>query len=328
MFDAIEIKCQKDIEVVSLLIDIHNQELENHSSSIRQKIREYTVSSCVTRLYAIVENFIETIISDYLDALSELVRFSSLPVELKNEYRIGISYILSKIEQGRFDHLNHENVVEWYYIAIKDSDNYRFITDALTRHEQNFRLNIIESAFNKVQLKDFSSWVCKYPKIVALYADHSSVHEQLESEIKGFVQLRNDASHGTMDNLEGDDNLKRLCELNSAMINAISSFMRKSLILKRLDVGRLFEAGKVTEVFQENDAFVAKFKNGVVLKKGERLMILEQSDCYYERIESLMDNDTSVNEISITIDNYEVGVKLSKQVKNNARIFNLINNLS
>lgn len=154
MFDAIEHKAIEEIEVVSLLIDINNRELKNHEASIRQSIRQYNVSSCVTRLYAIIEKFIETIISDYLDALSELVRFSALPNELKNEYRIGISHILSKIEQGRFIHLNHENVVEWYYNAIKDLEGYRFITDALTRHEQNFRLNIIETAFSKIQLKN------------------------------------------------------------------------------------------------------------------------------------------------------------------------------
>lgn len=323
MFDAIELKSLKDIEIVTLLIDIHNRELENQESGIRQKIREYTVSSCVTRLYAIIENFIETVISDYLDELAELVSFSSLPDELKNEYRIGFSYILSKIEQGRFDHLNHENVVEWYYEAIKDTAHYRFINEALTRHEQNFRLNIIESTFNKVQLKDFSSWLCKHPKIIELYAEDSSIHEQLESEIKGFVQLRNDASHGTIDNLEGDDNLKRFCELNTAMIHAISSFMRKSLITKQLEIGHLSESGLVTEIFHRNASFVAQFKSGVILRKGDRLIILESCDCYYEKIDSIMDNDNSVDEIRIETDDYEVGLKLSKLVKNKAKIFNL-----
>ena len=172
-----------------------------------------------------------------------------------------------------------------------------------------------------ITTKNFSSWVCKHPQIIALYPDNNSIHEQLESEVKSFVQLRNDASHGSLDNLEGEDNLRRLCDLNKALVYAISSFVRKSLIAKKEYGKHLTKLGVVTEVFNRNKVFVAQIRSGVSFKVGDNLLILEQCDCYSAKIESLMVNNNSVNEILSQIESCEVGIKLRKQVKNNSKIY-------
>ena len=111
MFSALENRCLQDIDTIYVLLDSHESLIETRPD-ISHKIKIYSVSACVTRLYAIYENFVETAVSDYLDSLSECVKFDLLPYELKTEYRMGISYILSKIDQGRYDHLTHENIIK------------------------------------------------------------------------------------------------------------------------------------------------------------------------------------------------------------------------
>lgn len=321
MFSTLEQKTIEHIDIVKLLINVHAETAKEQESSFRHKVKAYAVSSCVTRLYAIYENFIETAISDYLDAVSEFVSFSSLPEGFKNEYRIGISYLLSKIDQGRYGHLTHENIVKWYYEALNDSKNYKFVTDALIRHEQNFRLNIVENIFNKVQLSGLRDWLESHPAIQELYPDENSVSEQLESEIKDFVQLRNDASHGLMDNLEGDENLNRICDVISSVVRSISSFLDKSLLLSMDENGVAKKLGVVTESFGENGAFVAQVELGTSFEEGEKLYFVDGTNCYSQIIESIMINDVKVNQTVANKNDFEVGIKCMDRVKRNTSLY-------
>jgi hypothetical protein len=196
MFSSLEKNALDNIDVVEMLVNVHRETEEKCDISIRNNVKAYTVSSCVTRLYAVYENYIKAAMSDYLDILSELVKFSALTEEFKNNYRLGISHLLAKVDQGRYQHLSHENIVKWYYEALNDEKKYRFVTDALTRHEQNMRLNIVLDIYARINLKELRGWLSKHPEIKSLYEEKDSVYQQLESEVTNFVKTRNSASHG------------------------------------------------------------------------------------------------------------------------------------
>lgn len=321
MFLSLQSKTIADIEIVRLLIESHRKLADGASSEKRNGIKAYAVSSSVTRLYAVYEMFIETAISDYLDSLSEFKSFSSLSSSFKKEYRNGISYILGKVDQGRYRHLNYENIVKWYYEALSDNENYQIISDALIRHEQNLRLNIVDSLFSRIQLTDFKNWLSSHPDIRALYQDGGSITEQFESEINDFVQLRNDASHGAIDSLEGDDNLVRLCEVVAAVVNAVSSFLTKSLILIMEDSGDLIHLGNVIESFGQNGSFITKIKKDTEVSEGDKLYFLGNNNCHSQTIESMMIDDQSITNLVAKNDDYEVGIKCADGVKKNFRIY-------
>lgn len=325
MFLSLQNKTIADIEIVRLLIDSHKNLADSASSEKRNGIKVYAVSSSVTRLYAVYEKFIETAISDYLDSLSEFKSFSSLSSSFKEEYRNGVSYILGKVDQGRYRHLNHENIVRWYYEALSDAKNYQIISDALIRHEQNLRLNIVDSLFARIQLKDFKHWISSHPDICALYQDNGSIAEQFESEIKDFVQLRNDASHGTIDSLEGDENLVRLCEVIAAVVRAVSSFLTKSLISIMNDSGDIVHLGNVTESFGQNGAFITKIKKDTRITEGDKLYFLSNNNCHSQIIESMMIDDQPAINLVAKNDECEVGIKCSVGVKKNVQIYKAFN---
>lgn len=187
MFSALTNNTLDQVSVVEQFIITHEKMIAQQEASTRRRMKIYAVSSCVTYLYAIFEHFIETSISDYLDAIPELVRYQALTKELKNDYRIGISHILSKIDNERYSHLVHENVVKWYHEAIVDSESYRFVTEALTRHDQNLRLNIVENLYSRVQMNDLRNWLNNHQEIKSLYSESASIYEQLESELRNFA---------------------------------------------------------------------------------------------------------------------------------------------
>ncbi len=321
MFLSLQNKSVEDINIVRLLISAHTDFAQSEAAESRNRIKVYAVSSCVTRLYAIYENFIETALSDYLDSLTELVRFSSLPDPLKIEYRMGVSYLLGKIDQGRYKHLSHENIVKWYYEALNDRENYNLVNAALVRHEQNLRLNIIDSLFSRIQLHNIRNWLSDHPEIKALYPDEGSIIEQFESELKDFVQFRNDASHGTIDSLEGEDNLNRLCEMLIAFVKAITSYLTKSLLSVMENNGKATHLGDVTESFEQNGAFITKVFEGTKISEGEILYFVSNNNCYSQEVGSMMLNDHPVTTVVAEADDYEVGIRCDDKVKKHSKIY-------
>ena len=321
MFDALTANTLEQIRVVEELIPIHESVSNGKASDVRRRIKLYAVSSCVTRLYAIYENFVETILSDFLDSIPEISSYASLAAELKADYRLGISHVLSKIDNDRYSHLTHESVVLWYHEALTNQPKYRFVTEALIRHEQNLRLNVLETLLGRIQLSGIRTWLAHNEYVTALYTESESVFEQLDAELKTFVQIRNDAAHGVLDDLQGKDNLGRFCELMRSLILAISSFLHRSLLLRRANAGRARKIGEVTEVFNKNGAFVAQIENAARLQKGMQIHVLGANYCFVLQIESIRVNDLDVEDIVAAHPAFEVGLKCAVNPRRNAMLY-------
>jgi hypothetical protein len=324
MYSALTKNTLEKIYIIKDFVTIHQSIIAaQQEASKRQRMNIYAVSSCVTHLYAIFENFIETSISDYLDVIPELVSYQELSNELKNDYRIGISHVLSKIDNERYSHLTHENIVKWYHEALINSESYRFVTEALTRHDQNFRLHVIDSLFSRMQMKDLRSWLTHHAEIQSLYTENISIYEQLESELRDFIQLRNDASHGglELDELVGEDNLQRYCHLIEKLVLALSSYLHKCLLLKQYDAGKAKKVGVVSEVFGKNGAFIAQVINETSLSLGSSIHFVGSNYCFSQEILSLRIDDIDVEHLVSERDGHEVGVKCLNQVKKRADIY-------
>lgn len=321
MFDGLTSNALAQVETVEQMIGIHEGALQDKDAQTRRRIKIYSTASCVTNLYATYERFVESIIADYLDALPELIRYPNLSAELKADYRIGISHVLSRIDSERYNHLVHENIIRWYHEALSDSENYRFVPEALTRHEQNLRLTSLDNLLSRVRLTEIGSWLNKSAKIKELYNDESSIKEQLEAELRLFIQTRNDAAHGGLDDLEGIENLQRYCALVKALIESISEYMRKSLLEQRATAGKCRSIGQVTEVFHKAGAFVAQINNASSIRVGMNVHFIGENYCFSKIIESLRVEDKAVEQVEADRDKFEVGMMCENLPKKNACIY-------
>lgn len=309
MFSKLLSKALDQIAVVETFIDLHNDYVKTVAQENGARIKTYAVTACITRLYAIYERFIESILADYLDALPELIKFESLSEGFKKSYRHGISSILSKIDSERYCHLKHENVVEWYHQAISGNAQYRFVTEALTHHEQNLRLGIISELLSRIDLKDLDPWICHSAHIKALYEEQTELRTQLDSELKLFIELRNDVSHGSLESLEGKDNLRRYCKVIRSFIGMLSEYCHKNLLFYRVSSGRMILVGEVTEIFPRANAFIIQLDLGCSLGVQSQLHIVGNSFCAQHRVESLRIKDAAVEQVSATFQNFEIGVR-------------------
>ncbi|MGE8599020.1 MAG: HEPN domain-containing protein [Acinetobacter calcoaceticus] len=321
MFDALENNSIQKIEVIKNLISTHQGITDTLPSLERLITKEFYLSSTITKTYAIFENFINTIIADYLDILSEIQEFSKLSSEFHKEYRIGISHILSKLEHKRYQHLTHEDVVKWYYDAIHNNKNYRFVTEALTRQEENYRLQTINLAFIKVDLKNFHSWVSHHPVLEKIFPSPQNKFASLESDLKNFIDLRNEASHRSLENLPGDTSLDEYLDLIIAIIQVISSYFRKSVILLKEDLSLITPLGVITEYFKKHEAYIISCNKDCFINIDSKVLVSTNNNCFLATIESLHDNNISINEVKITSHEYELGIKFNMPIPKGSNIY-------
>jgi len=237
---------------------------------------------------------------------------------------MGISHILSKIDQERYRNLNHEHIIGWYDESLKNVQNYRFVTAALTRSEQNYRLGNVETLFSRVLMKELKSWLANHSAIKSLYVEGTSVYEQLESEIKAFVQLRNDASHGSLDNLEGRDNLNRFCDLIENLAIALESHIAKCLLMIRVNTGKAVKIGVVTEYVPRHKAFVAKAMKGSKWEVGAVIQVVGPYHCFTQLIASIQIEDKAQQMHVAAADEEEIGISCDLPVRVNSEIYTLL----
>lgn len=321
MFYTLENKAISEIESLNRIISSQYLIIPKNLD-LRTNIKKFTVASCVTRLYAIYESFIDTIISDYLDMLSECAAFDSLSEEFKQEYRIGISTILSRLDYHKYRNLKNEDIIKWYYEAITGINPYRFVASALNRHEQNLRLNIVENLLSKIQLKDFYKWIIEHPLTKDLYEGEFKI-EILESELKNFIQLRNDASHGTLDeldDLEGFANLERFFLLIKNFIRIVSSFFRSNILGYYISTNKVAEVGYVSEIFR-NGACIIKARRNVLIKVKTEFYLDEKNNCTKIVLDSLQINSANFTSVKCKQDDLEIGLKFSTSVRKKSKVY-------
>ncbi|WP_163921848.1 MAE_28990/MAE_18760 family HEPN-like nuclease [Photobacterium sp. Alg240-V54] len=322
MFQPLYDKTSQNIEVIKHLLDEH-QRISSVATSVSQRrdIKIFSIASSVTRLYAVYESYIETILSDYLDSIADLVVFSDLSDGFRTEYRLGISHILSRIDQGRYKHLNHEDIVNRYHTALNGGQPYQFVTDALVRHEQNLRFNIINNLFSKLGLDNFDSWSSKHPLMAVFFESDSVTKEMIENEIKTFVELRNDGSHGEIDDLIDIEIMKSYCQFIISFLEVIRQFVSKNLIDLMVDKGLIIKLGKVTESFGQNGAFILTAKKDTLISVSDKIYISSNNTFSSQYIDSIRLNDVQNETLEIIDDNLEVGLKCQTLIKNNSIIY-------
>lgn len=295
MFASLTISSLASVRVVREFIAHHERLLAEYDAPTRQEMKAYSVSSSATRLYAIYERFVETLVSDFLDAIPEYCSFAALTDAMRSEYRIGISHLLNRLDSPRYRHLNHENLIRWYHEALSTVTPYRFVPEALTRHDENLRLSVLNGMLCRVQATDLQGWLSHHSSIAALYPDQTSLWEQVESELRNFIQLRNDAAHGTLSELAGPDTLLRYCDLITALIESLSAYLYRQIVVGREAAGKAILLGRVDEIFAVHSASIVPLQPGRSLTVGQRIHVVGQWSCIEAIVTSMhIDNESAI----------------------------------
>jgi MAE_28990/MAE_18760-like HEPN len=311
---------------------LNKQKLEENSEfaalmeviSSEKEWEIYDRSAVVTRLYAIYERFVEDLISDWLRLLSDLVpRYSDLEEKIQNTHREGIGRLLIDIKKNRFQHLSVEKVVQGLSCGITDTGKYELLPDAFLLHEQNLRKEVLETVLRNAGIDEAWKWVTNHKEIKYFVEEVRGSQNTAEGELKQLVDYRNEAAHGSVDEILGTQELLELGDFVEALCKALADLVTYNIILRQIDRGLVREIGKITEWFKKPQAGVAKVKE-VTLAIGESVFLVfvndELSYCYSAKIESIQLNDIAHDRVEITSE-IEVGLKFDMNARKGLTIY-------
>ncbi len=272
----------------------------------------YERSAVVTRLYAIYERFVEDLISDWLRRMPDLVpRYSDLGEKIQNTHREGIGRLLIDIKKNRFQHLSVEKVVQGLSCGITDTGKYELLPDAFLLHEQNLRKDVLETVLRNAGIDDGWKWVINHKEIKYFVEEIRGSQNTAEGELKQLVDYRNEAAHGSTDQILGTQELLDLGNFVEALCKSLADLVTYHIILRQKHIGMVREIGEITEWLPKPQAGVAKVKE-VILTVGEDVCLVLVNDklsyCYSAKIESIKLNDISHSRVEITSEG-EVGLK-------------------
>lgn len=321
MFAALTGRSLSAIQVVREFVARHEELLAGRDAAARLEMKRYSVSSSVTRLYAIYENFVETLVSDYLDVIPELCAFADLPEAMRKEYRIGISHLLSRLDSPRYSSLGHGELVQWYHEALSAHSPYRLVAQALTRHDENLRLPVLERMLKRVRVEDLQGWLSHHDSIASLFTGPVALHSHIETELKNFVELRNDAAHGALATLPGPETLLRHCDLIGALVSALSAYLYREVVLWRHQVGKARLIGQVTEVFKRPGAFIVPLEPHRYVVLNEAVHIVGEWSCTEATIESIQIDNQSTDGVGAISETIDLGIKASTLPKRHAHVY-------
>jgi hypothetical protein len=322
MFESLTSKSKNEIQtIIDVLAMLDHMVSNEKDSNKRNQIKVYSVASCVTRLYAIYENYIQSILSDYLDEISSLYLFESLSERFQNYYRIGFSQILSRIGQSRYNHLSHTQLINTYDKTISGIFPYQFIPEALLRHDQNLRLNTLNELFSKLELQDFNTWITSHYKICEYFKEDKVAIETITSQLTNLVGLRNDAAHGEIDQLPSSSELIEYCNFMASILEAVKAFVEENLTGHQIQKGKLIKIGKITEVFKEAEACILTVEINAEFALNDIVLVTTAQEHSNVQIKSIQLNGKNLTQYSELAGGTEVGLKLSGSMTKNALIY-------
>ncbi|ACK72593.1 conserved hypothetical protein [Gloeothece citriformis PCC 7424] len=288
--------------------------------------RVYDHCSVVTRLYAIYENFVESLIKDWIIELPNLISsYLDLPEVIRGTHQIGVANLLLELKKkkNRYEHLSIDLVIRGLYFGHSSINNqYDLIPDAFLFHDQNLRKDALQKLFAEVGISEAWKWIEQHRSIKFFVEETLANENTAEGELKELIDYRNEAAHGAIiDNVLGYKKLLDLCDFIEALCQALTELVIYHILERQKSIRKVKDIGKITEWFKKPKAGVAKIINAN-LSVGDRVFLvdLNKSYCQVVKIESIRLNNISQEKISITLET-EVGLKFDQDARNDVRLY-------
>ncbi|MFB8790354.1 MAG: MAE_28990/MAE_18760 family HEPN-like nuclease [Potamolinea sp.] len=272
--------------------------------------------AAVTRLYAIYERFVEDLISDWLRFLPELFsRYSDLGEKVKNTHREGVGRLLLDLNKNRFQHLSVDKVVQGLFSGITDTEKYTLLPEAFLLHEQNLRKEVIEKIFQDAGIENAWKWVINHREIKNFVEEIRGSQNTAEGELKQLIDYRNEAAHGSVDEILGTQKLLDLGYFVEALCKALAELVTYQVLERKALIGNAKEIGTITEWFKKPGAAVAKVRKSTLSVGGSLWLVSESSSyCQLATIESIQIKDIPNAQVEI-ISETEVGLKFDTDAR-------------
>jgi hypothetical protein len=246
----------------------------------------YEHSAVVTQLYATYENFVEKLISKWLDALPQLItKYDQLDEVIRNNHRIGVGNLISKFGDNRYVDLKLEQIIQSLFDGIKKNSKYELIPESfLISCQNNLRQGELQKLFSSVGLKDFESgwmWLKNHQNIKEYIDNILGGSNTLEKELDKFIKYRNVAAHSLLQDNDfvGYESLLNLCFFVEAICEALADLLIYHFLMKAVKTKKTKQIGIIKNYLSQKQVIIANV-HSVTLSVGDKIFIVNPNSSY------------------------------------------------
>ncbi|HEY1528352.1 MAG TPA: MAE_28990/MAE_18760 family HEPN-like nuclease [Candidatus Angelobacter sp.] len=270
--------------------------LEKHLDEIRgsglskPSWQVYDHCAAFTRLYAVYEQFVEDLASDYLRVLPDLYRkYLDLPVNVRKQHRIGIGQILMKLgKDGPYKELDEGSVIKGWSEGLAGNLRYTLLPDAFLIDPQNYRAEILAGLFRYLGIEDCWTWIENHPMVLEFMARERDVNETPKTLLHDFVEYRNKASHTKVGDIVATEEIKSIADFVAVLSQALAQLVMKRVVQQKINLGEAARAGKVLNRF--SDFIVGAQMAAGTVAVGDELVVIHKHSCYRAEVTSIRSN--------------------------------------
>jgi hypothetical protein len=284
--------------------------------------RVYDHCAALTRLYGLYEVFVADLVEEYIEMLPTLYpRYGDLPKAIRNQHRLGVAQILSKLgKDGPYRELEEPEVIRGLSRGLEGDKSYSLLKEAFLIDPQNYRKDILVRILGYLGIENAWNWIDNHPAVRAFMLARRNETDTPETELRDFVKWRNEAGHGTVANVIATKDLIIIAEFVDALCEALSELIMREVVDRRRELGDADLLGTVIHRYS-NDIVGASMKV-CTIKVGNQLVVRDQRCCHFGRIQSIKAGGVLREELSVTV-GQEIGLGLDSEAKNKAELIRL-----
>jgi len=301
--------------------DKHLDEIR-YSGLSKSSWQVYDHCAAFTRLYAVYEQFVEDLASDYLRVLPDLYKkYVDLPPNVQKQHRIGIGQILMKLgKDGPYKELDEGGVIKGWSDGLAGNEHYTLLSDAFLIDPQNYRAEILAGLFRYLGIEDCWPWIEKHPLVLEFMARERDPNETPKTLLHEFVEYRNKASHTTVGDIVATEEIKSIADYVAVLGEALSQLVMKRVVQQKAVLGEAVRVGSVLNRF--SDLIVgARMARGAVAV-GDELVVIQKHSCYKAAVVSIQIEQAPYERLDVE-EGREIGLRLSTKANKGAELMRI-----
>jgi MAE_28990/MAE_18760-like HEPN len=279
----------------------------------------YDHCAAFTRLYAVYEQFVEDLASDYLRILPDLYKkYVDLPPNVRKQHRIGIGQILMKLgKDGPYKELDEGGVIKGWSDGLAGNTHYKLLPDAFLIDPQNYRAEILAGLFRYLGIEDCWAWIENHPLVLEFMARERDANETPKTLLHDFVEYRNKASHTKVGEIVATEEIKSIADYVAVLSQALSQLVMKRVVQQKTTLGEAVRVGRVLNRFS-NFIVGAQMAVGTVAR-GDELVVIHKNSCYRAEVMSIQIQQSAYERLDVQ-EGQEIGLQLSERANKGAEL--------
>jgi MAE_28990/MAE_18760-like HEPN len=306
-----------------------SNDLRKHLDQIRESglskpsWQVYDHCAAFTRLYAVYEQFVEDLASDYLRVLPDLYKkYEDLPPNVRKQHRIGIGQILMKLgKDGPYKELDEGGIIKGWSDGLAGNPRYTLLPDAFLIDPQNYRAEILAGLFRYLGIEDCWAWIQNHPMVLEFMARERDANETPKTLLHDFVEYRNKASHTKVGDIVATEEIKSIADYVAVLSHALAQLAMKRVVQQKMILGEAIRVGMVLNRF--SDFVVGAQMAAGTVAVGDELVVIHKHSCYRAEVMSIQIAQSPHERLDVQ-EAQEIGLRLSERANKGAELVRLV----